>query len=984
VGAVDPRPARGRPAPLLVGREREFGILHDHLSAALAGHGSLVLIGGEAGIGKTALAEALCREAAARGALVLIGRCYDLTETPPYGPWLEVFAHYQPTESGPSLPAAFARRSILGDVASQADLFRQVLGFLAALCAQIPLVILLDDAHWMDPASRDLLRVLARSLTLRPLLLLVTYCLDELTRRHPLAQLLPLLVREASAVRFALHPLESEDTAALVRARFALPAADTARLVAYLDERAEGNPFFVSELLQTLEEEGLLRPHTGKWVLGELGGVLVPPLLRQVIDGRVARLDAKAQAVLAAAAVIGQDVPLDLLVALIDADEESIGVMIEQGIDAHMLEPLPGGAGVRFTHALIRETLYEGIAPLRRRAWHRRVGEILMSLPGVDPDTVAYHFRQAGDARAVVWLVRAGERAHRAFVWQTAGDRYETALALSQLGGGKPQEQGWLLFRLAAVNKFVNSPQVMTYLEEAMRLGVSAEDEALIANARFMLGRRRDDFRQGLVEMDGAVAALRALPAADRARVQAMKIVEAVDADEAEALRIAALAGSGRFRGAFEQAERAFPGLLDGTDTGEPVRPALAWVYRGLAYAHAALGRPEDARRAYRYAREALLLKGDYLETGLNALNDLRHVLLPYYTDHVGERERVAEEAERWYAHVIEHNRRLPPQRGSLPLMVVDGRWSEARAVADAVLGVGGTGAYLGNARSVRCRLAYAQGNVVLAITLIQAALPGGPITDPETATSAFRDDAMALHRIAAAVAIDAGNFAEAHAWLKAHDRWLAWSGSMLSLPDGHLGWARYHRATGEGERAFPHARQALALATAPRQPLALLAAHRLLGELHTDAGLYPDAEKHLSESLAVANACAAPFERALTLLAIAELRAAMGDREQGRVLLDEVRGICTPLDVRLARADALDARLAATRQRPLANPAGLSSREVEVLRLLATGQTNREIADALFLSERTVHVHVTHIYTKIGADNRAGATAFAYQHSLI
>lgn len=119
--------------PPLVGRERERAVLRERFAAACTCAGSLVLVGGEAGIGKTALAEALCREATERGALVLIGRCYDLTETPPYGPWVELFGTYTPGIDLPPLPAPFARRGGVGAVGSQAALFQQALDFFAAL-----------------------------------------------------------------------------------------------------------------------------------------------------------------------------------------------------------------------------------------------------------------------------------------------------------------------------------------------------------------------------------------------------------------------------------------------------------------------------------------------------------------------------------------------------------------------------------------------------------------------------------------------------------------------------------------------------------------------------------------------------------------------------------------------------------------------------------------------------------------------------------
>jgi DNA-binding CsgD family transcriptional regulator len=185
--------------------------------------------------------------------------------------------------------------------------------------------------------------------------------------------------------------------------------------------------------------------------------------------------------------------------------------------------------------------------------------------------------------------------------------------------------------------------------------------------------------------------------------------------------------------------------------------------------------------------------------------------------------------------------------------------------------------------------------------------------------------------------------------------------------------------------RAHEHAERALSHATEPRQPLALIAARRLLGELETDAGRFDDAAAHLSAASALADACAAPYERALTLLAMGELSLAMGKPADAATLLDEIRTICMPLDAgpALGRADALAARVAAADDASPAYPAGLSAREIEVLRLVAAGRTNREIADALFLSAHTIHVHVRNILTKTHTENRTHAAAFARDHGL-
>jgi len=201
--------------PLLVGREREQAVLRDHLAAALAGHGGLMLIGGEAGIGKTALAEVLCRGSVEHGALVLVGRCYDLSETPPYGPWVDLFGGYRPGDGMLALPDGFAQRGTVGEMGSQATLFEQVLGFFSSLARARPVVLLLEDLHWADTDSLDLLRFIARNLATLTTLVVATYRGDEVASPHPLYHLIPLLVREAGAVRLDLHPLDENVSAHL-------------------------------------------------------------------------------------------------------------------------------------------------------------------------------------------------------------------------------------------------------------------------------------------------------------------------------------------------------------------------------------------------------------------------------------------------------------------------------------------------------------------------------------------------------------------------------------------------------------------------------------------------------------------------------------------------------------------------------------------------------------------------------------------------
>src|SRR5215210_7718814 len=315
--------------PALVGREREQVFLREELAAAFAGHGRLVLLGGEAGIGKTTLARDLARDATARDLYVLSGHCYDLTNTPPYGPWLDLVAHYSPDPPLPFPPSAFAG-GLLGRVTDQAALFAEVRRFFAELAALRPIVVVLEDLHWADPASLELLRHVAPHLRQWSILLLATYRVDELTRRHPFSQQLPALVREAEGLRLDLRYLDAQALRALVAARYRLPVQDEARLVAYLDQHADGNPFFATEILRALEEEAFLQLPGDRWSLGEIDRVVVPTFLRQVIDGRVERLGEDVRQPLAIAAVIGQEVPLTLWAEVAGLDVEALLVIVER------------------------------------------------------------------------------------------------------------------------------------------------------------------------------------------------------------------------------------------------------------------------------------------------------------------------------------------------------------------------------------------------------------------------------------------------------------------------------------------------------------------------------------------------------------------------------------------------------------------------------------------------------------------------------
>ena len=267
-------------------------------------------------------------------------------------------------------------------------------------------------------------------------------------------------------------------------------------------------------MLRTLEGENLLHRDGDRWTLGDLEAAPVPALLRQVIAARVARLPAETARLLAVAAVVGQEVPLVLWAAVGEVAERALPDHVEPALATRLVVESPNGSGVRFAHALVREALYAGISALRRRVLHRDIAETLLLTTGADPDAVAYHLRQAGDGRAVAWLVRAGFRAHRAAAWLTAADRFVAAAGLAG-EGEHGRERAWLLFAGAVLRRFGGGHVAARLLAEAERAALEAGERALVAQIGYQRGVSRcigGDIRQGLAEIAWGMAVLESLP----------------------------------------------------------------------------------------------------------------------------------------------------------------------------------------------------------------------------------------------------------------------------------------------------------------------------------------------------------------------------------------------------------------------------------------------------------------------------------------
>lgn len=265
----------------------------------------------------------------------------------------------------------------------------------------------------------------------------------------------------------------------------------------------------------------------------------------------------------------------------------------------------------------------------------------------------------------------------------------------------------------------------------------------------------------------------------------------------------------------------------------------------------------------------------------------------------------------------------------------------------------------------------------------IEQLFPQGSATEPGDSYFAIVISGVSL---AADLAMDSGDFTAARQWIEMHDRWLAWSGAHTWLAENRLLRARWHMLSADTRAAKQQADEALRLASEPRQPLWLARAHRVLGTIDLQEGRFESAGRHLRESVAIAGACAAVFDRAQSQVALAELHISAGDHAAAKSLLDEAGETCLQLGAlpTLQRIAALDAEATTGLGAGPGVPDGLTAREREVLRLVASGMSNREIANELFLSPRTVERHIANIYIKIDAHSKAEATAYAALHRLV
>jgi len=601
-----------------VGREAELAELVAGLESAIAGRGRLFLLVGEPGIGKSRLADELIAAARARDVQVLVGRCWEAGGAPAYWPWVQSLRTYVRASDTAAMrtvlgagaadlaqivPELRRRLTDLPEPPSLASegarfrLFDATAEFLRAASTIRPILLVLDDLHAADAPSLLLLQFLVRELASTNVLIVgAARDLDPIPGEH-LAAVLAELEREPVTRRLSLRGLSQQDVEDYVASTASELASP--ELASALYAQTEGNPLFVAETVRLLAAETRQAEPTG-------GGLAIPESVRDVIERRLRRLSAECNRVLTLAAVLGREFDLDALARASGLPRESLLALLDEAGAARVVLQIPSGSGrLRFAHALIRDTLYEGVPAGRRMQLHLRVGGALEALYGEDAEPhlaeLAHHFLEAVGAgsrdTAIEYTRRAGDRASRLLAYEEAARFYDAALGLV----ADPVVRCRLLLALGEAHARAGDGDAaraafLRAADEAKTLGAAdlLARAALGYGGRIVWSRPTDDRLVPLLE--DALAALGEQDSPLRARV------------------LARLAG-GAVRGRVTQERRealALQAVETARRTGDEA--ALAYALDGLA---------------------ACLLRPDRLDEELAVAAELVEI-----ADRIGERER--------------------------------------------------------------------------------------------------------------------------------------------------------------------------------------------------------------------------------------------------------------------------------------------------------------------------------------------------------
>jgi DNA-binding CsgD family transcriptional regulator/tetratricopeptide (TPR) repeat protein len=938
-------------SPVLVGRDPFLGLIEDRLAGAAAGEGRLLFVAGEAGIGKTRLLSAVARQADVGGFAVVRAAAFPDDVQSLAGLLLDLAGNLRParepalSELGRSLTSRV--RAISG-AAGDAHHRRRVLvqdlaDLLVTAGAGTPVLIILEDLHWADELSLDVLGHLAGRLATRPVLVAGAYRSDELYPRLPMRELRARLLGQRRCEEIRLPRLGLAQTAAMTSALLGRPAP--AQMVQAIHERSDGIPLHVEELLAAVDEDALT-PHSGT----AIQAVTVPDTLGDAVLSRARHLAALAGDVASAAAVIGRSFDFDLLTVVTGNSPDEVAGALRELQDAYLVVPGADAVTFDFRHALIRDTLYADADLPARRRLHERVARAAMDR-GYRGAFISAHFEQAQcPGPAHEYAVGAAGEAASVSAHGEALELYRRAVR--NLPAQLPAADRARLF--TALGDEAAATDDNTAAAEAYRtaheLTASAGDAraaaALVprmAAVAHLLGENLP-VRAGLLQ--AALDSLDGVAGADRERARlgsAMAAAYLVDdrLDEAIAYGEASRAESQQL--GDEEAALNTAATL-GSVLVFAGRMEEGWRLLEDAIARATGAQQEaEAARAYRMigSSASALVEYDLAERWL--------------TEGIG----YAENVELW-------NHRHYMASHLAHVQWATGQWHAAAQTAQQALadGRGGITTQI-TAQFVLGYLAMGRGDWTLAAGLLGEAFGQG--------------DRMAeLQRLSpplwglAEAARCQGDYDTALTHCERGYRASAGVTDASSLFPYLLTGVRAHLARGDVDAAQTWSDRVGTVLTVRAIPGTLAAIGHARGLLLLARGEVPAAYQALqavSESWQIRRRF---WEGTWARLDLADAAARARRRGEASVLTDEVRTIATATGAVVLAAAADRLTEAFDPARPAEPWYPLSEREFEVAQLVAAGLTNRQIAERLVLAPKTISAHVTHILTKLGAARRA------------
>jgi DNA-binding CsgD family transcriptional regulator/tetratricopeptide (TPR) repeat protein len=978
-----------------VGRAAELDRLASAFkSAAAEGCATTVLLGGEAGVGKTRLVAELAARVRESEGLVLAGSCLDLTNSAlPFGPVVQALRSLQRSLDPATLEAvvgpagSFFERLVPelegadGDErASASALFEHLLGVFERLGDRVPTLLVLEDLHWADHSTRDFVVFLARNLRDARIMLVGTYRSDDLHRRHPLRAVIAELDRSGSAQRFELDRFDREELREMVASILGEEPSDD--LIEMVFERSEGNAFFAEELVATRESPDQL-----------------PATLRDIMLARIDALSEPAQRLLRVVAVIGRRADHRLVAAVTETLDEELTDGLRDAIEHQVLVIEHDSAAYRFRHALVREAVYDDLLPGERVQLHARLAELLTEHPewcdggpAALTGELAGHWYAAHDTpRALRAMIDAAHDAERMYAYPEALAHVERALELwpqapdaSELCEMRHVDVVQYAAVLAEMSGSVD--RALEFVTAAVTMVDEVVDPVTAGLlherwARYLrnLGRPTPEI---LEQVDRAFALVGTADPAARARVLATHgqqlMLSGRSADAVASCEEAIALAQESDEPAIESHARNSLGVA---------LAALGDSERGLFQLRAARERAVEAR-AWDDVTRAFTNEASVLASAARHDESLAVAIegVAVAQEHGVGRDgamclRPAVCADLWWLGRWDE---IPPQLLAMDAVTPTGTnaWCVARQWAEICAGHGDFEAahiHLERYRKLLPSDIEAPWQIELANLEVEIALWEGDLAHAmrcahrgmRTAfTGALCADtpgsselplnAMAIaaqlvtrsgpreREVAAAARLDAVELvARFEEWM-ARERW-------GKRPPGHLDVVGRQVAA---ELAFVQGER-------DADEWAALAGQ------WTELGLLPRV--------------------AYARWREAELRMSAGDREGAECAALEAHDLAESIGwqwVRdgvadLARRGRLDIRASEPSVPDAADGLGLTGREVEVLGLLAAGRTNRQIAEVLFISPKTASAHVSNLLTKLGVTNRTEAGAAARRLGL-